>query len=131
MRQRGFVHNGIVASSTSQIARPPGGRCESQRNLLHGAKLGPIIKPMANLNSANDNGSKIHTVSMGALACYAGGRFVFEIPGCPVVVTKLTTKGGRTKGFELSLNGKVLAVLGARATYDHLEAACAAYAAAS
>jgi hypothetical protein len=76
-------------------------------------------------NAANDNSRTVHTVSIGALACYTGGRFAVEIPGCPVVCTKLTTKSGRTKGFELSLGGKVVAVLGARATYDHLEAACA------
>lgn len=83
---------------------------------------------MSNTNTAaNDNAKLIHTSSMGVLAIYAGGRFKIEIPGCPVDVVKLATKRGRTQGFELSHNGKVFAVLGARATFDHLEAAWSAF----
>lgn len=81
--------------------------------------------------AANDNNKRFTaSVSVGTLAIYTGGRFTVEVPGCPVTVTKLTTPKGYTKGFELSLNGSVLAILGARATFAHLEAACAMFAAA-
>jgi hypothetical protein len=80
------------------------------------------------MKAANDNSKRIAApVSIGALAIYAGRRFSVEIPGCPVTVTKLTTRSGRTQGFELAHNGAILAVLGARATYANLEAACASF----
>ncbi len=78
------------------------------------------------MDAANDNRQPVTTspVTMAALACLTGGRFKIKIPGCPVEVTKLTTRAGKTHGFELALDGAVVGLLGAKATYDHLEAAC-------
>jgi len=79
------------------------------------------------MNAANDNriARPLRApVSMAAIACLTGGRVTVEIPGCPVVVTRLTSRTGKTQGFELALDGAVVGLLGAKATYNHLEAAC-------
>ncbi len=56
-------------------------------------------------------------------------REPFAAPGLPEGFTlfKLLTRTGRTKGFEVVLHGRVVCVLGPRATYPALAKACRAF----
>lgn len=84
-----------------------------------------------NTTAANDNARRpVTMVSVATLVTFARGPVLVDLSGFGVTVAKLTAKSGQTQGFALSHNGAQIAVLGPRATYDHLEGACATYRAA-